>query len=167
MTIGHIAWLAALFAAGSGAALAQSPAATSAAAATADTAADVAAVNRNIDQLLGDHTRYEPVILAFQKAVAAKDAAAVAALVAYPLTVQLGGRTVKIRNARDFVARYAAIVTPAMAAAIARQRYGALFVNAQGVMFGHGEAWINGICKDAACKRFDVKVVALQAADGS
>lgn len=163
MTIGHIAMLAALFAAGGGAALAQSPAASVAA---ADTAADVAAVNRNIDQLLGDHTQYEPVIRAFQKAVAAKDAAAVAALVAYPLTVQLGGKTVKIRNARDFVAHYAAIVTPAMAAAIARQRYGALFVNAQGVMFGHGEAWIDGICKDAACKRFDVKVVALQAASG-
>lgn len=128
----------------------------------AATDADAAAVNQRIDQLLGDHTRYEPVILAFQKAVAAKDAAAVAALVAYPLRVKLGGKAVTIRDARDFVARYAIIVTPALAVAIGRQRYGALFVNYQGVMFGNGEAWINGICRDASCKRFDVKVVALQ-----
>lgn len=49
-----------------------------------------------------------------------------------------------------------------MAAAIGRQRYGSLFVNYQGVMFGNGEVWINGICREASCKRFDVKVVALQ-----
>lgn len=126
------------------------------------TDADAAAVNQRIDQLLGDHTKYEPVILAFQKAVLAKDAVAVAALVAYPLRVKLGGKAVTIRDARDFVAHYAAIVTPAMAAAIGRQRYGTLFVSYRGVMFGNGEAWINGICRDVSCKRFDVKVVALQ-----
>lgn len=124
--------------------------------------ADAAAVNRRIDQLLGDHTRYEPVILAFRKAVATRDAAAVAALVAYPLRVKLGGRAATIRDNHDFVVHYDAIVTPAMAAAIGRQRYGALFVNYQGVMFGNGEAWINGICRDALCKRYDVKVVSLQ-----
>lgn len=149
---------AALFLPGIGGALAQSPGATGSSAEATDTAA----VNQRIDQLLGDHTKYEPVILAFQKAVVAKDAAAVAALVAYPLRVKLGGKTVKIRDARDFVAHYDAIVTPEIAAAVGRQRYGALFVNAQGVMFGNGEAWINGICKDASCARFDVKVVTLQ-----
>ena len=126
------------------------------------TDAGAAAVNRRIDQLLGDHTKYEAVILAFQRAVVAKDAAAVAALVAYPLKVKLGGNAVTVRDTRDFVAHYAAIVTPAMAGTIGRQRYGSLFVNYQGVMFGNGEAWINGICRDASCKRFDVKVVALQ-----
>jgi hypothetical protein len=152
-----LALLPALLASAAGGALAQSPAATGGSAAV-----DVAAVNQRIDQLLGDHTRYEPVIHAFQQAMAAKDAAAVAALVAYPLRVKLDGKPATIRDARDFVAHYAAIVTPAMAAAIGRQRYGSLFVNDQGVMFGNGEAWINGICRDASCKRFDVKVVALQ-----
>lgn len=164
MTIRHGALTAALFAVGSGLVLAQSPVA---AGASADTAAGAAAVNQRIDQVLGDHTKYEPVIRAFQRAVAAKEAAAVAALVAYPLTVKLGGKSVKIRDAKEFEARYAAIVTPAIAAAIAKQRYGALFVNGQGVMFGNGEAWIGGICKDAACARFDVKVVALQAVAGA
>lgn len=145
--------------------LAPGMAAAQAAPATgAGVAADVAAVNRNIDQLLGDHTRYEPVIRAFQHAVATQDATAVAALVAYPLAVKLGGKPVQIRDAKEFVAHYAAIVTPAMAATIAKQRYGTLFVNYQGVMFGNGEAWINGICKDAACKQFDVRVVTLQPA---
>lgn len=128
--------------------------------ATANT--DTAAVNARIDQVLGDHAKYEPVIRAFQKAVVAKDAAAVAALVAYPLPVTLAGKAVKIRDAKEFVAHYDGIVTPAMAAVIGRQRYGELFVNDQGVMFGNGEAWINGICKDASCKQFDVKVVTLQ-----
>lgn len=126
------------------------------------TGADAAAVNQRIDQLLGDHAKYEPVILALQKAVAAKDAAAVAALVAYPLKVKLAGKPATMRDAEDFVAHYGAIVTPAMARAISGQAYGTLFVNDQGVMFGHGEAWINGICRDSACKQVEVKVVALQ-----
>jgi hypothetical protein len=29
-------------------------------------------------------------------------------------------------------------------------------------MFGRGQAWINGICKDDKCNAFDVKLVALQ-----
>lgn len=144
----------------SGAAHAWPPVSADGAGAMTDAGAIV--VNQRIDQLLGDHTKYEPVILAFQKAVVAKDAAAVAALIAYPLRVKLGGKVVAIRDARDFIVHYAAIVTPAMAAAIGRQRYGTLFVNYRGVMFGNGEAWINGICRDASCKRFDVKVVALQ-----
>ena len=148
--------LAALLAVGAGGAYAQSPVAAD------GSAAEVAAVNQSIDQLLGDHAKYEPVIRAFQKAVAAKDAAAVAALVEYPLKVKLGGKSASIANAREFVAHYGEIVTPAMASAIASQPYGKLFVNYQGVMFGSGEAWINGICKDAACKQFDVKVVTLQ-----
>lgn len=122
--------------------------------------AGAAAVNQRIDQVLGDHGRFEPVIHAFQKAVTANDAATVAALVAYPLKVTLGGKRTTIRDARDFVAHYAAIVPPASAAVIGRQRYGTLFVNAQGVMLGNGEAWINGICKDTACKDPEVKVVA-------
>ncbi|HKR75812.1 MAG TPA: hypothetical protein VJR95_04060 [Rhodanobacter sp.] len=76
----------------SGAANAWSPVFADGAGAMVD--ADAIAVNQRIDQVLGDHTKYEPVILAFQKAVMTKDAAAIAALVAYPLKVRLGGKTV-------------------------------------------------------------------------
>ena len=40
-----------------------------------------------------------------------------------------------------------------------------LFVNGKGVMFGSGEAWLNGICQDKECKRMEVRVIALQATD--
>ncbi|RKH86601.1 hypothetical protein D7X99_02875 [Corallococcus sp. AB032C] len=97
--------------------------------------------------------------------MAAHDAKAVAALVAYPFTANVGGRKVKLPDAAAFVRHYDVIVTPAIANVITRQRYVDLFVNADGVMFGQGEAWLNGICKDAGCKDFDVRVIAIQSAN--
>ncbi len=124
-----------------------------------------ARVDQTIDNVLGDHAAYRTVIDAFQRAVAAKDAQAVSKLVDYPFTASIDGQRTKIADAETFVARYDHIVTPAIARAISEQRYGSLFVNAKGVMFGRGEAWINGVCKDAACKRVDVRVVAIQPTD--
>lgn len=115
-----------------------------------------------IDNALGDHARYRDAIERFQKAVAAKDAAVVAALVQYPFNATIDGKKVEIKDAAGFVARYDEIVAPKIADAIVKQKYADLFVNYKGVMFGSGEAWMNGICKDDACKDFDVKVVAIQ-----
>jgi roadblock/LC7 domain-containing protein len=126
------------------------------------TADDPTAVNQSIDDLLGDHSRYQAVIQQFQKAVADKDAAAVASLVDYPFTATIDGKRVKLANADAFVQQYDKIVTPAIANAITQQKYSQLMVNYKGVMFGSGEAWINGICKDKACQKFDVRVVAIQ-----
>ncbi len=123
---------------------------------------DHAAVNAAIDAALGEHAQYESLITTFQSAVAGSDKAGVAALVAYPFTAHIDGKAVAIANADAFVAHYDAIVTPAIARAITTQRYSELFVNYQGVMFGNGEAWINGICKDTACKDARARVVAIQ-----
>jgi len=123
---------------------------------------DPAAVNQSIDDLLGDHERYQEVIRQFQKAVADKDAATVASLVNYPFTATIDGKRVKIADSDAFVQQYEKIVTPAIADAITQQKYSELMVNYKGVMFGSGEAWINGICKDKACQKFDVRVVAIQ-----
>lgn len=131
----------------------QAPAADAAADKTTDDA---------IDNALGDHARYRDAIERFQKAVAAKDAAAVAALIQYPFDATIGGKKVAIKDAAAFAARYDEIVTPEIADVIVKQKYADLFVNYKGVMFGSGEAWMNGICKDDACKDFDVKVVAIQ-----
>ena len=68
----------------------------------------------------------------------------------------------KVADADAFVRDYDRIMTPAIAEAIKRQKYSQLMVNYKGVMFGNGEAWVNGICKDEACKDVDVRVVALQ-----
>jgi hypothetical protein len=124
--------------------------------------ADESATNGGIDQAFGDHAKYEAVILSFQKAVAAHDAAAVAELVGYPISVSINGRKTTIRNAKAFVANYDAIMTPDIVATIKNQRYEDLFVNYQGVMFGRGQVWVNGVCEDKACKTQDVKVITIQ-----
>lgn len=123
-------------------------------------------VNDAIDANLGDHAKYESVIKQFQQAVAANDAAAVAGLVDYPISVDINGNDTVINDAETFVARYGEFMTPEISKAIVGTKYEDLFVNYKGVMFGEGQAWINGICKDEECNDFDVKVVTLQAGPG-
>ncbi|RDZ27222.1 hypothetical protein DX914_13305 [Lysobacter silvisoli] len=120
-------------------------------------------VNQSIEQVLGDPAQYEPAIRAFQSAVAAHDAAAVARMVEYPFAATLDGKQTQIKDAAAFAAAYDRIVTPEIAQVIAKQNYAELAVSGKGVMFGNGEAWINGICRDNACKQVDVRVVAIQA----
>lgn len=135
-----------------------------AAPAVEEPAVEEQAVSARIDAVLGDHTRYRAVIDAYRKAVAAGDREAVAALVGYPLNVTVDGRRVRIHDAATFVSSYDRIVTPDIARVIVAQRYQDLFVNAQGVMFGNGQTWLNGICSagSADCSEFEVKVIAIQ-----
>jgi len=115
-------------------------------------------VRQAIDSNLGDHKKYDSVISALQKSVKNHDAAAVAALVEYPIDITIDGRKRTFKTAKEFIASYDRIMTPKVTAAIVDQKYGDLFVNWQGVSFDDGQVWINGICKDTACKNFDVKV---------
>ena len=131
-------------------------------ASVAEVVDDPLAVNQAIDEVLGDHVRYEAVIRQLQRAVAANDTAAVAALVNYPFVTVRDGESLRVADAEAFVPEYDRIMTPPIAEAIKRQKYSQLMVNYKGVMFGNGEAWVNGICKDDACKDVDVRVVALQ-----
>jgi hypothetical protein len=130
----------------------------------APTASDDSAVDAAIDNILGDHTKYQAVINAYQKAVAASDKEGVAALVDYPLAATIDGKQTSIKDAADFVRNYDKIVTPAIAGVIKAQKYSELMVNGKGVMFGSGETWINGVCKQgsADCSEFEVKVVTIQ-----
>lgn len=131
-------------------------------ASVAEVVDDPLAVNQAIDEVLGDHVRYEAVIRQLQRAVAANDTAAVAALVNYPFVTVRDGESLRVADAEAFVREYDRIMTPPIAEAIKRQKYSQLMVNYKGVMFGNGEAWVNGICRDDACKNVDVRVVALQ-----
>ena len=131
-------------------------------ASVAEVVDDPLAVNQAIDEVLGDHVRYEAVIRQLQRAVAANDTAAVAALGNYPFVTVRDGGSLRVADAEAFVREYDRIMTPAIAEAIKRQKYSQLMVNYKGVMFGNGEAWVNGICRDDACKNVDVRVVALQ-----
>lgn len=141
------------------------PSAVANEAGVAPEATDDKAVDAAIDAALGDHARYRRVFDAYRKAVAAGDKEAVAALVGYPIDVVLDGRKTPVANAAGFVQNYDRIITPAIANVIKAQKYADLMVNSQGVMFGSGETWINGVCKpgSADCSDFEVKVVAIQA----
>ncbi|MDX3927210.1 MAG: hypothetical protein QHC90_15585 [Shinella sp.] len=119
-------------------------------------------VNQAIDESLGDHTKYEAAIEALQKAVAAHDKAGVAALVSYPINVKVNGKETSIKSAKAFVEHYDGIMTAGITKAVTAQKYEDLMVNYQGVMFGSGQVWLNGICHDNACKNFDVKVITIQ-----
>lgn len=119
-------------------------------------------VNQRIEAVLGAPAPYEAAFKALQSAVARGDAAAVAALVHYPIRVRMGGRTLTIASADELQRRYAQVFTPPIAVVVTTQKYDALFVNAQGVMFGSGQVWMNGVCADRACREPQVKVVAIQ-----
>ena len=53
-------------------------------------------------------------------------------------------------------------MTPKITDAVTKQDYEKLFVNATGITFGDGQVWVNGVCKDKACKNFDAKVITIQ-----
>ena len=129
------------------------------AAPTRESGTDVAAA---IDSLHGDHVPFRAAFDALQRAVAAHDAAAVAALVRFPIEVNPGRAPVTIASPGQFIAQYDRIVTPAIAAVVAQQSWDALFVNAQGVMLGDGEVWLAGECADAACTAMRVRVITIQ-----
>lgn len=147
-------------------AVAPAPAAdgsTAADAAGADGAGNTDAdVDQAIDTLLGDHKAYRDVFERVQAAVKSGDKPGLAALVRYPLKVQTGGKPRTIRNADEFVASWDALVTPEVVRVVSEQRYRDLFVNWQGLMLGDGQVWINGVCRDKACKTVDIGVTALQ-----
>lgn len=115
-----------------------------------------------IQLLLGDSTQYRDAITGFQKAVKAHDAAAVAAMVNYPIKVRIVGSSRTIRTPQEFIVKYDSIITPAIAAAVQDQKWDDLFVNYQGVMLGRGEVWFNGTCRDKDCKVAPVRIYTIQ-----
>lgn len=117
---------------------------------------------QRIEKLLGDADAYEALFNDLQRGVAANDANAVAALMRYPLLVQVGGKKRQVADAATFKLEYSQIVTPEIAKAIAAQTFDGLFVNWEGAMIGKGQVWIGGKCLDKDCTRSDVKVVTVQ-----
>lgn len=125
----------------------------------AQSAADV---NKSIDANLGDHTQYQALFTSLQKGVATHDAAAVAALISYPITIKINGHAVIFRTPRQFIASYDQVFTPAITKAVTDQKYADLFVNAQGIMLGNGQIWLNGVCVDYQCRKMVAKVRTIQ-----
>jgi hypothetical protein len=125
-------------------------------------AASEAAVNAQIDAMLGHSALYETSIKLFQQAVANGDGEDVAAFVRYPIVVTIGSHRRVILSARAFLQHYDAIMTPAIVAAVAGQSYADLAVSRRGVRFADGEVRIDGICLDRHCRRIVPKVVSIR-----
>lgn len=124
--------------------------------------AGAASVEQAIKTDLGDVADYRQVFERLQQGVKAGDKQAVAALVAYPLEVRINGKTRTIADAQAFVENWDKIITPDIAKVIKNQKFADLFVNQKGVMFGDGQVWLSGICRDEACTSSYVRVITIQ-----
>lgn len=144
----------------------QKPAERSAAAPTpAQTAhsPDTAAIDKAITANIDDPAKFREIMSTLQYAVRKHDSATVASLVSYPITINPNTpAALTIRNPEAFIARYDQIITPHIAEVIENQKYGNLFVNYKGAMFGDGEVWIAGICKDKTCRQVDIRIRTIQ-----
>jgi len=116
----------------------------------------------SIDNLLGDHVFYREAFDTIQQAMADDDREALAGLVSYPIKVTTDGEEMTIDSVSQFVEEYDSIITDEIKDAVAGQKWQDLFVNYQGVMFGNGQIWLNGICTTDSCAEFDVKIITIQ-----
>lgn len=122
---------------------------------------DASQMDRRLESLFGDYSRYETFFGAMQQAIADDDRDAVAAMARYPLEVHREGETLVVDDARGFETRYGEIITDGVREAVADQTYERLLANWKGVMVGRGEIWFSGICDDADCEDATVKIIAV------
>ncbi|MEQ1771593.1 MAG: hypothetical protein ABL879_17335 [Devosia sp.] len=119
------------------------------------------AVDTRIDTVLGNHVPYEAAYVDLKAALEANDQDALAALFPIGGGFRLNGTEVNFATADEAKAKLGEMLTDKVKEAVLAQAYEALFVNADGVMFGTGQVWLGGICKDEACKDFDVRIIAI------
>jgi len=97
---------------------------------------------------IGDETKLSSMITALQTAVSNNDRNAVADRIAFPLSTNLAHKRSKASR-EQFLLHYDEIVNAKVRGAIANARFrshddhACVFWNAQGVMLGDGEVWIN------------------------
>ena len=123
---------------------------------------NLADLNKSIDLSVGDHLKVQQLLTHLQQSVASHNAAAVAALVHYPIKVNPGKKPFTIKNDKAFIKDYDDIITHDIQDAILKQKYENLFVNSQGAMIGDGEVWITSFCRDKSCKQSDIKIGTIQ-----
>ena len=95
-----------------------------------------------------------------QQAVASGDAKRVAAMVSFPLQVNLGKHSRRWTRAR-FLTAYGQLFGKHLQQVLADQTPQTLFRNSRGAMVGNGEIWLSGVCRDKDCRERDVKVIAI------
>ena len=123
--------------------------------------APAAEIDSRLDSLFGSHTPYEKFLVELKAQVAAQDWSEVAAHAAYPMSVKVSGRRIKLLNRGQFLAHVKTLFTPKVLEAIEAQDYSSLFANATGVMIGNGELWFSSVCSDTRCLDSAVKIIAI------
>lgn len=86
-----------------------------------------------------------------QDAVRFGDAATVASLVSYPLTVELEDERVVLHREADLIARYDDIFPPGLAAVVTGQDYADLALTEDGVFFDEDRLRLQAVCTDRTC----------------
>jgi hypothetical protein len=80
-------------------------------------------------------------LASLKAAVKAQDKRKVAAMVRYPVLINMAKGHRQIRTDAQFVAEYDRLFTTALRKVIEEQRPECLFANWQGIMIGDGEVW--------------------------
>jgi hypothetical protein len=103
-----------------------------------------------------------------QSVFKAKDAARLATMVRYPITVYENGRPkgkqLVVSSEEDFVRKYRLIVYPQLEEVVSNADTSTLSGHAEGVMVGRGHLWIGKVCEDPSCTKYAVKVITINPA---
>lgn len=124
----------------------------------AQTAADV---DQQIDTILGPHETYANAIQRIQEALNERDIEKLAGYIGYGEAIKVNGADVVINDEADLTARFDELFNERVIKAVTGQAYETLLVNQDGIMFGSGELWLNGVCDDEACQFPFVTIVAI------
>lgn len=118
-------------------------------------------MNAELDHLFGSHDEYHAFFDQLKDNIVHQNKKAVAAVVNYPLRVDIDSKRILIKNQRQFIQHYAQIITPRVRQAVADQQFIGMFLNYRGMMFGNGEIWFSGICLDKTCKNVTVRITGI------
>jgi len=91
-----------------------------------------------------------------QAGIERHDSEAICAMAGYPLGTRVPGL---VRNASACRPNYSRIFNVRVVRAVVNQKFETLFANSKGVMVGHGEIWVSGVCRDTACTQYDVRII--------
>lgn len=130
-------------------------------AATPVFAQTAAEVDQQIDTILGPHENFANAIQRIQEALKERDIQKLAGYIGYGEAIKVNGADVVINDEEQLAAEFDTLFSQKVIDAVTGQAYETLFVNQDGIMFGSGELWLNGVCDDEACEFPFVTIVAI------
>jgi hypothetical protein len=91
---------------------------------------------------VNDPDHFEDFFRRLQKMIAEDEREAVAAVVHYPMSVEIDGKLQMMRSEEDFLAHYDDIMSEDVKTAVAVQELEETFVNQRGIMIGQEVLWL-------------------------